>query len=214
VSAVATALAVRPAREEDAERIAAIWNREALETLATTDTEPRDVVAQRAWLAEHSPAYPVIVACAASGLDPSGLDPSGLDRSGLDRSGLDRPWRSNDGRSNDGRSNDRRSNDGQVVGYAALTAYRPKPAFRRTVEDSVYVDRAWRGRGVGRLLVAHLIEAAMAAGHHSMLARITADNHASRRLHETLGFRLVGVEEDVAFKLGRWIDVATYQLRW
>jgi phosphinothricin acetyltransferase len=47
-----------------------------------------------------------------------------------------------------------------------------------------------------------------------MLARITADNHASRRLHEALGFRLIGVEEEVAFKLGRWIDVATYQLRW
>jgi phosphinothricin acetyltransferase len=167
VSAVAAALAVRPARAEDAARIAEIWNREALETLATTDTEPRDIAAQRAWLAEHSPAYPVIVACAD-----------------------------------------------QILGYAALTAYRPKPAFRRTVEDSVYVDRAWRGRGVGRLLVAHLIEAARAAGHHSMLARITADNHASRRLHEALGFRLVGLEEEVAFKLGRWIDVATYQVRW
>jgi phosphinothricin acetyltransferase len=168
VSAGATALAVRPARAEDAARIAEIWNREALETLATTGSGPRDVAAQRAWLAEHSPAHPVIVACA----------------------------------------------EAILVGYAALTPYRPKPAFRRTVEDSVYVDRAWRGRGVGRLLVAHLIEAARAAGHHSVLARITADNDASRRLHEALGFRLVGVEEEVAFKLGRWIDVATYQLRW
>jgi phosphinothricin acetyltransferase len=168
VSAVATALAVRPARAEDAARIAAIWNREVRETLATTDTEPRDVGAQRAWLAEHSPAYPVLVAIEGE----------------------------------------------RLVGYAALTPYRPKPAFRGTVEDSVYIDRAWRGRGVGSLLVAHLIERARAAGHHSMLARITADNHASRRLHESLGFRLVGVEEEVAFKLGRWIDVATYQLRW
>jgi phosphinothricin acetyltransferase len=184
VSAVATALAVRPARAEDAARIAEIWNREALETLATTDTEPRDVAAQRAWLAERSPAYPVIVACAD--LDLTDLD---LTAHGGQMTG-------------------------GVVGYAALTAYRPKPAFRRTVEDSFYVDRAWRGRGVGRLLVAHLIEAARAAGHHSMLARITADNHASRRLHEVLGFRLVGVEEEVAFKLGRWVDVATYQLRW
>ncbi len=99
------------------------------------------------------------------------------------------------------------------MGYAALTPYRPKPAFRRTVEDSVYVDRAWRGRGVGRRLVAHLIEAATTAGHHSVLARITADNSASRRLHEALGFRLVGVEEEVAFKFGQWLDVALYQRR-
>jgi len=168
VSAVATALAVRPARVDDAARLAEIWNREALETLATTDTEPRDLASQRAWLAEHSPAYPVVVAVGGR----------------------------------------------EVAGFAALTAYRPKPAFRWTVEDSVYVDRAWRGRGVGRLLLAHLLDAAVAAGHHSMLARITADNHASRRLHETLGFRLIGLEEEVAFKLGRWIDVATYQRRW
>lgn len=167
MSAVATALTVRHATAEDAERIAEIWNHEVLETLSTTDTEPRDVASQRAWLAGHSPAYPVVVAVTAL-----------------------------------------------VAGYAALTPYRPKPAFRHTVEDSVYVDRTWRGRGVGRRLLTHLIDAAMAADHHSMLARITTDNVASRRLHEALGFRLVGIEEDVAFKLGRWLDVATYQRRW
>jgi phosphinothricin acetyltransferase len=100
-----------------------------------------------------------------------------------------------------------------IAGYATLTAYRPKPAFDRTVEDSVYVDRRWRGRGVGRALLAHLLEHARALGHHSVLARITADNAPSRRLHEALGFRLIGVEEEVAFKLGRWLDVAVYQRR-
>jgi phosphinothricin acetyltransferase len=165
---VATALAVRAAVAEDAARIAEIWNHEVRETLATTDTEPRDLATQRAWLAGHSPAHPAVVAVA----------------------------------------------DGRIVaGYAALTPYRNKPAFRHTVEDSVYVDRAWRGRGVGRRLLTSLLGAAVAAGHHSVLARITADNIASRRLHETLGFRLIGLEEEVAFKLGQWIDVATYQRR-
>jgi len=167
VSAVATAVTVRSAAAEDTGRIAEIWNREAIETLATTDTEARDLAAQRAWLAAHSPEYPVIVALF----------------------------------------------DGQLAGFAALAPYRPKPAFRRTVEDSVYVDRAWRGRGVGGLLLAHLLDAAATAGHHSMLARITAENSASRRLHERLGFRLVGIEEAVALKLGRWLDVAIYQRR-
>jgi L-amino acid N-acyltransferase YncA len=168
VSALATAVALRFAEAGDAARIATIWNREALETLATTDTEPRDVAAQRAWLAGHSAAYPVVVA------------------------------------TDDG---------GAVLGYAALTAYRPKPAFRGTVEDSIYVDRAARGRGVGRALLAHMLELAARHRHHSVIARITADNTASRRLHEALGFRLVGVEEEIAFKLGRWLDVAVYQRR-
>ena len=100
-----------------------------------------------------------------------------------------------------------------VAGFAALSPYRPKPAFVRTVENSVYVDRRWRGRGIGRLLVNHLLERATALGHHSVFARITAENAVSRRLHETLGFRLVGVEEEVAYKLGRWLDVAVYQRR-
>jgi L-amino acid N-acyltransferase YncA len=103
--------------------------------------------------------------------------------------------------------------DDEVTGYAALTAYRMKPAFQRTVEDSVYVDRRWRGRGVGRLLVTHVLDQAAALGHHSVFARITAENAASRRLHEQLGFRLVGIEEEVAFKLARWLDVAVYQRR-
>jgi phosphinothricin acetyltransferase len=92
--------------------------------------------------------------------------------------------------------------DEEVAGYAALTVY-------RAVEDSVYVARRWRGLGVGRLLVTHLLERATALGHHSVFARITADNAASRRLHEQLEFRPVGI----AFKLGRWLDVAVYQRR-
>ena len=171
MTVVATALAVRAARAADAEQIAAIWNHEARETFATTDTEPRDAAAQRAWLAAHSSAYPVLVAATE----------------------------------NDGQS--------QIAGYAALTAYRPKPAFARTVEDSVYVDRAWRARGVGRLLLSALLERATGLGHRSVIARITAENVASRRLHEGLGFRLVGVEEEIAVKFGRWLDVAVYQRR-
>jgi len=103
--------------------------------------------------------------------------------------------------------------DDEIAGYAALTRYRTTPAFQRTVEDSVYVDRRWRGRGVGRLLVTHVLDLATALGHHSVFARITAHNAASRRLHEQLGFRLVGIEEEVAFKLARWLDVAVYQRR-
>jgi L-amino acid N-acyltransferase YncA len=101
--------------------------------------------------------------------------------------------------------------DERLAGFAALTAYRSKPAFRHTVEDSIYVERAWRGSGVGRLLLRELLRLADAHGHRSVIARITTENVGSRRLHESFGFRLVGIEEAVAFKLRRWLDVAVYQ---
>jgi phosphinothricin acetyltransferase len=99
----------------------------------------------------------------------------------------------------------------EVVGFGALTPYRPKPSYARTVEDSVYVKAGWRGKGVGGLLLDALVEHARERGHHSMIARIIADNEASRRLHERHGFVRVGCETQVAFKLGRWLDVLTLQ---
>jgi L-amino acid N-acyltransferase len=100
----------------------------------------------------------------------------------------------------------------ELVGFGALSAYRPKPAFRRTVEDSVYVKRGARGEGVGAAILGRLVERARARGHHSVLARITAGNAASIRLHERQGFERVGLERQTAFKLGRWLDVVTMQL--
>ena len=100
----------------------------------------------------------------------------------------------------------------EVLAYGALSPYRPKPAFARTVEDSVYVARGHRGAGLGSLILGALIERAREAGCHSMLARITSRNVASVRLHERHGFRVTGVEYQVAFKLGRWHDVTVMQV--
>ena len=160
-------VAIRDAREADLEQIAAIWNHEVLCTDATTDTEPRDQVAQSEWLARHTESYPAIVAVAAE----------------------------------------------DVVGYGCLSPYQPRRAFARTVEDSVYVKRGQCGAGLGSLILAELIRRAGVLGHHSMLARITAKNAASLRLHERHGFYRVGVEWESAFKLGRWHDVAIMQRR-
>lgn len=101
----------------------------------------------------------------------------------------------------------------EVLAYGSLSPYRPKPAFARTVEDSVYVKRGHRGAGLGALILGALIERAREAGCHSMLARITSRNAASIRLHERHGFRVVGVESQIAFKLGRWHDVTVMQRR-
>jgi phosphinothricin acetyltransferase len=100
-----------------------------------------------------------------------------------------------------------------VVAYGSLSPYQPKPAFARTVEDSVYVRQDRRGAGLGAMVLAELVRRARARGHHSILARITAKNTASLRLHRRHGFRPVGVERESAFKLGRWHDVTILQRR-
>src|SRR5262245_11520851 len=109
---------------------------------------------------------------------------------------------------------DRSDRDGEVVvAYGSLSPYRPKPAFARTVEDSVYVAREHRGAGLGGQILAELIRRAQSFEHHSIVARITARNSASLRLHARHGFRPIGVECESAFKLGRWHDVAIMQRR-
>jgi len=100
-----------------------------------------------------------------------------------------------------------------VVAYGSLSPYRPKPAFARTVEDSVYVAREHRGAGLGGLILTELIRRARALEYHSIVARITATNAASLRLHSRHGFQPVGLERESAFKLGRWHDVTILQRR-
>lgn len=100
---------------------------------------------------------------------------------------------------------------GVVRGFGSLTAYRPRPAYRMTVEDSVYVHREARGEGVGRLVLAELLSLAEAHGFHSIMARIVDGHEASIALHRALGFELVGIERQVGRKFSRWLDVALMQ---
>jgi L-amino acid N-acyltransferase YncA len=100
----------------------------------------------------------------------------------------------------------------EVLAYGSLSPYRPKPAFARTLENSIYVKRGHRGAGLGTLILRELIQRARAHGCHSMLARVTSGNLASIRLHERHGFSVTGVEREVAFKLGRWHDVTVLRL--
>jgi L-amino acid N-acyltransferase YncA len=102
--------------------------------------------------------------------------------------------------------------DGEVVGYAYATPYRPRPAYRFTVEDSVYVREGMAGFGIGHALLAAVIQHCTASGRRQMVAIIgNSENSASIRLHARLGFRQVGVFESVGFKHGRWLDTVIMQ---
>ena len=101
--------------------------------------------------------------------------------------------------------------DGAVAGFASLSPYRPRAAYRTSVESSVYVEERAQGQGLGRRLMAELVELATARGFHTMVARIAGGHEASIRLHETAGFTVVGVEREVGRKFGAWLDVVVMQ---
>jgi len=97
--------------------------------------------------------------------------------------------------------------DGKVLGYAYASLYRARPAYRHTLEDSVYVHKDFGGRGVGKLLLEALIEACEKAGCRQLIAVIgDSANQGSIRLHGACGFAHVGVMKAVGFKFGRWVD--------
>ena len=90
--------------------------------------------------------------------------------------------------------------------------YRPKPAFTRTVEDSVYVRHDAMRRGIGSALLNHLIARAKELGHRTIIAGIDAEQTASIAFHARHGFTEAGLLREVGFKFGRWLDVVFMQL--
>lgn len=102
--------------------------------------------------------------------------------------------------------------DNVVVGFGSLSPYKERPAYRTSVEDSVYVHTGHQGRGIGKLLVTELLNVARVSGFHAVFARITASSTASRGLHSSCGFHLVGIEQEVGRKFNRWLDVALMQI--
>jgi phosphinothricin acetyltransferase len=102
--------------------------------------------------------------------------------------------------------------DGRLAGYAYAGLYRTRPAYRFTLEDSVYIAPDCQGRGVGRALLAALIEESTKRGFRQMIAVIgDSEQAASIALHATLGFAYVGTLPNVGFKFGRWLDTVLMQ---
>jgi len=104
--------------------------------------------------------------------------------------------------------------DGVVLGYAYAGTYRPRAAYRDTVENSIYLRPDTTGQGLGRVLLPALIDACEARDLRQMIAVIgDSGNQPSIRLHAACGFRMIGVLEAVGFKLGRWLDSVLMQRR-
>ncbi len=101
--------------------------------------------------------------------------------------------------------------DGTVLGFASLSEYRPRAAYRTSVESSVYIDETARGQGLGRRMMHELVAVAEARGFHTIVARIAGGQEASVRLHEAVGFTIVGTEREVGRKFGAWLDVVVMQ---
>lgn len=100
----------------------------------------------------------------------------------------------------------------RVIGFSTFGSFRPWPGYRYTVENSVYVTASNRGFGVGRLLMAPLVEEASAMQMHAIVAGIEASNEASIRLHQNFGFKEVAHFREIGYKFGRWLDLKFLQL--
>jgi phosphinothricin acetyltransferase len=103
------------------------------------------------------------------------------------------------------------SDEHRLLGFASYGPFRPHPAYKYTVEHSVYVDPAHRGKGIGRLLLRAIVDRARQQGYHTIVGGIDRDNAVSITLHERLGFEHCGTVRHAGFKFGRWLDLVFYQ---
>jgi len=101
---------------------------------------------------------------------------------------------------------------GELLGFGSYGSFRAWPAYKYSVEHSVYVHKDHRGKGLGRILTQRLIAAAQDQGYHLMVGGIEATNSSSIALHEALGFTHAGTIRHAGFKFGRWLDLSFYQL--
>ncbi|HPY39807.1 MAG TPA: N-acetyltransferase family protein [Thiolinea sp.] len=103
--------------------------------------------------------------------------------------------------------------EGKLLGFASYGGFRPYPAYKYTVEHSIYVHPHAQRQGLGVRLLQTLVQQASAQDYHLMVGGIDAENQASIALHERLGFIHAGTLQQAGFKFGRWLDLAFYQLR-
>ncbi|POY37616.1 N-acetyltransferase [Flavobacterium alvei] len=102
--------------------------------------------------------------------------------------------------------------NGQVVGFGMYSEFRFREAYKFTVEHSVYVNKDFHGKGIGKLLLQELISLAKKQKLHTMIAVIDAENQSSVEFHEKFGFKTVGIIKESGYKFDRWLDSVFMQL--
>jgi L-amino acid N-acyltransferase len=101
---------------------------------------------------------------------------------------------------------------GELLGFATYGVFRDRPAYKYTIEHSVYVHIDYRGQGIGRSLMQQLITVAQQQQYHTLIGGIDMSNASSIALHEKLGFTHAGTIKQAGFKFGQWLDLGFYQL--
>jgi phosphinothricin acetyltransferase len=104
------------------------------------------------------------------------------------------------------------SDTGELLGFSSYGSFRGWPAYKYTVEHSLYVAASSRRQGIGSLLLKHIIDRAVAQEYHVLIGGVDASNASSIALHERFGFERVATFRQVGFKFGRWLDLCFYQL--
>jgi L-amino acid N-acyltransferase YncA len=177
---------VRAATEADAAAICQIYNQGIEDRLATLETELRTPEERRQWLASRSPRHPVIVAEIAG--RPGMSDPA---------TSLSRPPTS---------LPDLAGPATTVIAWGSLNLFNARECYRYVADISVYVERAWRGKGAGRVVLARLIELGREHGFHKLVLSAFPFNRAGVALYERLGFRTVGIYKEQGLLDGTWVD--------
>ena len=219
-----TAYRLRPATMSDAEAICRIYNQGIEDRVATLETELRTPGERRQWLMSRGPRHPVIVAeCAGfivartvspalteGGLSqaPPGLIVAGTVSPALTEGGLSQapPGSVSADNPSERPGAVRADNPAGPVGWASLNIFNGRDAYRFVADISVYVERGWRGRGVGRVLLEKLTELGRTHGYHKLVLSAFPGNADGVALYAKSGFRTVGIYHEQGQLDGKWVD--------
>jgi L-amino acid N-acyltransferase YncA len=180
---------VRTATVADAAAICRIYNQGIEDRVATLETELRTPDERAAWLAAKGPRHPVIVAETTESI-VAGSEPGTTSN---------RPPTAQAGRT-------AVATTVATIAWGSLNQFNPRDAYRHVVDFSIYVERAYRGRGVGKVMLARLIELAREQRYHKMVLSAFPSNSGGMALYERMGFRTVGVYKEQGMLDDRWVD--------
>ncbi|HEY3101659.1 MAG TPA: GNAT family N-acetyltransferase [Methylomirabilota bacterium] len=207
-----SAYRVRAAVEADAAAICEIYNQGIEDRLATLETERRTPEERRQWLKSRAPRHPVVVAETTEPDTISNGPPTAQAGATQPDTISNRPPAAQAGATQPETISNRPPTAQAglaapaTIGWGSLNPYNPREAYRHVADFSIYVERAYRGRGVGKLLLTRLIELARELGYHKLVLSAFPFNAAGMALYERLGFRTVGIYKEQGLLDGRWVD--------